>query len=116
MSDKILNSFPELNAKNNNQINDMFNHYVFYKNIKPGKECWCTSCNEHFIYSLPRTYISTETEFLYAKHNDICICPHCHKKVTMKSEGIGKKNLTQILKIVVTMQELNEFRCAGGKI
>lgn len=91
----------------------MFNHYVFYKNAKEGKECWCTSCNKHFEYSLPRTFSKKETDFLYAGHNDNCECPNCHRTVTMKSEGRGKKNLTEIMKLVLIIARKNAvyLRC-----
>ena len=51
--------------------------------------------------------------FLNGKHNDITKCPYCKSGVTLKSVGIGKKNLTEIKKLVVIIPRKNAvyLRC-----
>lgn len=102
MKKDIFEAFPGLTAKHMKQLNSYFNGYIFYRNNKGGiKECWCTACNKHFTYELGRTRDNKDYEFINGKHNDRCECPHCHTKVTLKSVGIGKKNLTEKSRLVV---------------
>jgi len=98
----LLDKFPGLTAEELETVNDMFEHYVFYKTVKDGRRLWTSCChqkNKH--YSAMRQLVTPEhREFLSARHNDVIVCPYCGRRATLKAAGIPKGCLTESYRIV----------------
>lgn len=99
------------------QVNKFFEPYIFYRNLKDGtKECFCTSCNEHYIYDVGRVYTSDDLAFINSKHNEVHKCPKCGRMCTVKSIGKARNagNLWEEKRFVI-VEVLNEnavlFKC-----
>ena len=106
-----------LTEKELKQINKVFEPFIFYRNLKDGtKECFCTSCNEHFIFDIGRVYTSDDLDFFNSKHNEVRRCPKCGRLCTIKSIGRARNagNLWQEIRVVV-VEIINEnavlFKC-----
>ena len=90
-SDDILESFPDPTENMMNEISSLFKPYIFYQKRRNGeKECWCTSCNEHYTYGPEKTMNQEKLDFIYGKHNDLCVCRKCGRKSEFKSLGKSK--------------------------
>ncbi len=104
-AEDISNLAKPLTVAETKDVEKLFTPYVFYRTLKSGeKECYCSHCKEHYIYSLPRTFSSKEVEFLNAKHNDTAICPKCGVSAHIKNIGKTKSghNLWEQQRVVVT--------------
>lgn len=68
------------------------------------RECWCSSCNEHFNYDfIQRTETPSHNEFIRAKHNEDVVCPKCGRRVIAKETYRAKqcKSLEEWKRIVL---------------
>ena len=104
--DAILKHVPKLNKEDLAGINRAFTPYLFYREHRDAgfRECWCTSCREHFAYAYTqRTMDDQHREFLAKHHNEWSVCPKCGRHVKMKETARAKscKSLTQWKRIVL---------------
>lgn len=106
--DAILKALPEIPQEYEHRINASFIPYLFYENNKKEgyRECWCTSCREHFFYDFTqRTETPEHYEFLGKKHNDWTVCPKCGRDVRAKEIGRAKscRNLDEWRRFVCVL-------------
>lgn len=102
----IFNNIPEITEDDEKEINRIFEPYLFFKDHrKEGtRECWCSSCNEHFYSDfIQRTETPEHYDFIRAKHNDDVVCPKCGRRVTAKEtyRAKGCKNLEEWKRFVI---------------
>ena len=106
----ILDGFPTLSASELAAVNDMFQHYVFYKSVKGGKTLWTSCCGKNGIFNadLQQTMTPELWAISFGKHNDSVTCPFCGKKATLKCVGkLGRKlKITQYIPVVF-LHEVN---------
>lgn len=104
--DAILKHVPKLNKEDLAGINRAFIPYLFYREHRDVgfRECWCTSCREHFAYAYTqRTMDDRHREFLAKHHNEWSVCPKCGRHVKMKETVRAKscKSLKEWKRIVI---------------
>lgn len=102
--DRILAEFPGLGKKKLDQVNDLFKPYLFYEDSKEGRRVW-TSCCHHageLWERQPRTETQKHRAVMATKHNEVELCPYCHKPVTFKNtKKIGAaKNLREFIPVL----------------
>lgn len=91
-----------------NQVNRLFDPYVFFEQGKDSIELWCSCCLTHGSISIPPHTITTiEYELLYNKHNEHVTCPYCGTRAIYKNaRRLGKKiKLLQWRPIVVLAEK-----------
>lgn len=102
---EILNNIPEITKEDEEQINRIFEPYLFFRNHgKEFRECWCSSCHEHFNYEfIQRTETPNHYEFIRARHNGSVVCPKCGRKTTAKETYRAKTctNLGECKRFVI---------------
>lgn len=90
-----FNACPELTEEYMQEINRRFEPYLFYETTRAGgREFWCTSCNQHFIYE--RVSRTMEPDYLIplqTGHNHYAKCPKCGRTVQYKNVGKAKKRV-----------------------
>lgn len=87
-ADEIVGLVKPITSSEAVKIETVFEPYLFYRGFSDGsKECFCTRCKEHYVFSLSRTYSKEDLDFLYLKHNENGVCPKCHRNIIAKSIG-----------------------------
>ena len=92
----IFRAVPALNKDDTDEMNRQFIPYLFFKDHrdKGYRECWCSSCKEHFNYDFhQRTETPEHYEFIRARHNEKTKCPHCGRILTAKETYKAKQCL-----------------------
>lgn len=101
--------FPDIEdtAAVTNQVNRLFDPYVFFERGKDSIELWCSYCLKHGSMPIPpRTVTTVEYELLYNKHNEYVTCPYCGTRATYKNaRKLGKKTKLQQWLPVVMLAE-----------
>ncbi len=99
---RIIKRFPGLTAEELDYVNNLFDHYVFYKTVPGGRKLWTSCChqNEQFYADTQRTRTEQHDIFTAAKHNDGVYCPFCGRRAQLKAQGLGKAGLSQWKNIV----------------
>ena len=64
------------------------NTYIIYNNKE--NSAVCTRCGHTF-----------KADRFYMKHNEKGKCPRCHEKATYKAEGIGRKKLSEYVRVLL---------------
>ncbi len=83
----IFKALPPLSQEDLKEMNRQFTAYLFFKDHRKDgfRECWCSSCGEHFNYEfLKRTETTEHYEFISKRHNEWSVCPKCGRPVQMK--------------------------------
>jgi hypothetical protein len=97
---RLFNSAkPEFTQSRLKQINSIFPSYIFYKKHANHIDFFATCCNTKFTAdtSHPEMFGGFDGS---VSHNGDFECPFCGKRGTLKSFGMGAKNLTEYKKIV----------------
>ncbi len=95
--------FPVLTAKDLEQANELFDHFVFYRREKKYLLLWTSCCfvMEQRYDVVQRTMDDRHASFISSKHNDLVKCPYCGKTATLKSIGkIGKRGLEEFIPVL----------------
>ncbi len=109
-AEEIRNMASDPSNEEFDDIENLFNSYIFYRTLKDGtKECFCSHCKEHYIFDLPRTYTEADVIFLDKKHNESAFCPKCGCPCVMKSVGRIKTGKSLYEERRVTMVEVKDF-------
>ncbi|MCH5192241.1 MAG: PcfJ domain-containing protein [Oscillospiraceae bacterium] len=101
----IIRAVPDLTQEDADEMNRQFTPYLFFKDCRDDgyRECWCSSCGEHFNYDIDQRIETLEHyEFIRAKHNEKTKCPHCGRILTAKETYRAKEclNLTEWKRLV----------------
>ena len=70
----------------------VYHTYIIYNNKE--NRAVCTRCGHTF-----------KADRFYMKHNEKGECPRCHKKATYKAEGVGRKNLSEYVRVLVLVHK-----------
>jgi len=89
---KIRNRYAEISDEDIKAINNLFEHYLFFKKEKDGMRISTSCChvNDAFYPKVQRTETAEHYNLLGVKHNYSIKCPYCGRFVTAKSIGIVK--------------------------
>lgn len=92
----IFRAVPDFNKDDTDEMNRQFIPYLFFKDHrdKGYRECWCSSCQEHYNYDfIQRTETPEHHEFIITNHNEKTKCPHCGRILTAKETYKAKQCL-----------------------
>lgn len=110
--------FKELTKSELKEIENLFQHYLFYETLKNGDRRFeCSACKKEFLRSpTARTITPRDRELMSVHHNDKTHCPICGAAVTAKNlkKAKSKKNLWARKKVVIihaVNQNRVEARC-----
>ena len=80
--DQALEEFPGLSQEELDEVDEMYEKYLFYQGDRGGREVWTTCCHENY-------YIENDRgpKELTGKHGDVIQCPFCGETVTVKCMG-----------------------------
>lgn len=84
---ELINSFPGLSADELEQVNNLYQHYVFYKALPEGWEVSTSCCHKgkQLLPFLKRTMTAADSALFQFKHNDDVRCPFCGKAARLKN-------------------------------
>lgn len=99
----LLKSFPELTDQEKAEINDMFQHYVFYKTTPKGRMLWTSCCHKNGIQhdKQAREMTPEHSRFFERRHNDSVTCPCCGKTAVLKAAGLKTADLAGYINILI---------------
>lgn len=102
----ILRAVPNFTQEDTDEMNMLFTPYLFFcdHRDKDCRECWCSSCGEHFYYDFSQRLETPEHyNFIRKNHNEQTICPRCGRTVTAKNIHRAKKclNLEEWKRVVL---------------
>lgn len=107
--EEIFQRIPDITEEQIKLCNKYFNAYLFYDTLKKGdKECWCTSCNEHYTWGMKQEMTEADYQYRTMTHNKTGKCHKCGATVTYKNVGKakGRKNLWEQNYLII-VQSLN---------
>ena len=103
--------FREFTKSDMKEINNLFQSYLFYKNLPSGAKYFeCSHCDSNFMIGFPQRILTDEEYELYtSQHNDERRCPKCGATCIVKNVGKAKscKNLREEQR-VVAIHRINE--------
>lgn len=90
--DPILEGFPGLTREELEAVNDLYQHYLFYRRDGLGRRVWTSCCHHQDAYIGPDMELVTPEHWgaLRAKHGDTVPCPFCGRAVAVKSIGVAR--------------------------
>lgn len=114
---EIIERFPTFTAQEIDDVNDMFQHYIFYKKVasksaaKRGKMLTTSCCHKRNVFypELQRDMTPAYWGIMHGRHNDPVTCPFCGKRAQLKSAGLKHSGLNEFFNIVF-------LHCIGGEL
>lgn len=104
MTDNLNKLLPDLPPMSNETLLQMHRKYatpyLFYRKHRTFIDCYCTSCLKRYRLDLDREVITPKDEKKFSaainiNHGAYVDCPECGKMLQCRSEGIGRRNLTE---------------------
>lgn len=90
---EAIENWPTFSEEDVTELNDLFDHYIFYQwETKETMRVWTSCCHRNgTVHRLSREQVYEQYELITAKHNEYIKCPYCGRKVKKKAVGkIGK--------------------------
>lgn len=102
----VLDEFPVLSQEELDEVNDLYDHYLFYEKSGNKRMVWTSCCHrEGELLEGRRTETAEWAEnmqtVMFGRHNDEARCPFCGKPVTLKAKGMGKAGLGKYIPVVI---------------
>lgn len=92
VGEKTLDEFPGLTAAELEAVNDMYDHYLFYKKSGSGRVVSSTCCHQHEYYVGTNKELVTpeDWQMLCMRHGESMLCPFCGRPVTVQNIGTAR--------------------------
>lgn len=87
--ERILDEFPGLSREDLDEVEHLYEPYLFYEKTSYGRQVWTTCChrNEH-IHTMSELFTPADYELLHIQHGETARCPFCGRLVTVKNHKL----------------------------